>query len=75
MKAGWRDAPLALRDSVVSNMHNLLTSSSNLPTRGFNHSTLVFSLLTGGFDLVTRGFEHVTHRFGLVTCGFEVVTR
>ena len=22
MKAGWRDAPLALRDSVVSNMHN-----------------------------------------------------
>ena len=22
MKAGWRDAPLALRDSVVSNMHH-----------------------------------------------------
>ena len=21
MKAGWRDAPLALRDSVLSNMH------------------------------------------------------
>ena len=21
MKTGWRDAPLALRDSVVSNMH------------------------------------------------------
>ena len=22
MKAGWRDAPLALRDSVVSNIHD-----------------------------------------------------
>ena len=22
MKAGWRDAPLALRDLAVSNMHN-----------------------------------------------------
>ena len=27
MKAGWRDAPLALRDSVVSNMQEILQSA------------------------------------------------
>ena len=27
MKAGWRDAPLGLRDLAVSNMHNVLTAN------------------------------------------------
>ena len=28
MKAGWRDAPLALRDSVVSNMRKFFSSKT-----------------------------------------------
>ena len=29
MKAGWRDAPLVLRDSVVSNMHDSIIFEIN----------------------------------------------
>ena len=30
MKAGWRDAPLALRDSVMSNMHDFKFSKESI---------------------------------------------
>ena len=38
MKAGWRDAPLALRDSVVSNMHEKKGTSSREKLAWFPHN-------------------------------------
>ena len=50
MKAGWQDAPLALRDLAVSNMHKIRNSNAKMGggrrEGGFGRT---FSQKDGGF--------------------------